>query len=69
MGNTCPLQLFRRIYQLHNIVMITIWIDDYLVVMAYVNQYYLDTFACLEIDANLLMLINITWLINMLNST
>jgi hypothetical protein len=28
--------------------MITIWIDDYIVVMAYVNQYCLDTFACLE---------------------
>jgi hypothetical protein len=25
--------------------MITIWSDDYLVVMAYVNQYCLDTFA------------------------
>jgi hypothetical protein len=50
-------------------VVITIWIDDYLVVMAYVNQYSLDTFACLELDANLLMLINVTWLINMVNST
>jgi hypothetical protein len=50
-------------------MMITIWIDDYLVVMTYVNQYCLDTFACLEIDANLLMLINVTWLISMLNST
>jgi hypothetical protein len=49
--------------------MITIWIDDYLIVMAYVNQCWLDTFACLELDANLLMLINITWLINMVNST
>jgi hypothetical protein len=29
-------------------VMITIWIDDYFVVMTYVNQYCLDTFACLE---------------------
>jgi hypothetical protein len=29
-------------------VMRTIWIDDYAVVMAYVNQYCLDTFACLE---------------------
>jgi hypothetical protein len=48
--------------------MITIWIDDYLVVMAYPNQYYLDTFACLELDANILMLINLTRLINMLNS-
>jgi hypothetical protein len=37
--------------------------------MVYVNQYCLDTFACLELDANLLMLINGTWLINMLNST
>jgi hypothetical protein len=49
--------------------MITIWIDDYLVVIAYVNQYCLDTFACLELGANLLMLINLTWQINMLNST
>jgi hypothetical protein len=49
--------------------MTNLWIDDYLVVMAYVNQYCLDTFACLELDANLLMLINVTWLINMLNST
>jgi hypothetical protein len=45
------------------------WIDDYLVFMAYVNQYCLDTFAFLELDANLLMLINVIWLINMLNST
>jgi hypothetical protein len=29
-------------------MMRTIWIDDYMVVMAYVNQYCLDTFACLE---------------------
>jgi hypothetical protein len=29
-------------------VMITIWMDDYLVVMAYLNQYCLDTFACLD---------------------
>jgi hypothetical protein len=29
-------------------VMLTIWIDDYLVVMAYLNQYCLVTFACLE---------------------
>jgi hypothetical protein len=28
--------------------MITIWIDDYLVVMAYDNQNFLDTFECLE---------------------
>jgi hypothetical protein len=40
-------------------VMTTIEICDYLVVMAYVNQYRLDTFACLELDANLLMLINL----------
>jgi hypothetical protein len=33
----------------------TIWICDYLVVMAYVHQYRLDTVACLELDANLLM--------------
>jgi hypothetical protein len=49
--------------------MITIWINDYIVVMIYVNQYCLDTFACLELDVNLLMLIYGTWLINMLNST
>jgi hypothetical protein len=49
--------------------MMTIWIDDYIVVMVYVNQYYLDTFACLEYDGNLIMLSNRTWLINMLNST
>jgi hypothetical protein len=29
-------------------VMITIWIDGYIVVMVYDNQYCLDTFACLE---------------------
>jgi hypothetical protein len=29
-------------------VMITIWIDDYIVVMVYDNEYCLDTFACLE---------------------
>jgi hypothetical protein len=50
-------------------MMITKWIDDYLVVMAYVNQYCLGTFACLEYDANILMSINLTWLINRLNST
>jgi hypothetical protein len=38
--------------------MITIWIDDYIVVVAYINQYCLDILACLESDANLLMLIN-----------
>jgi hypothetical protein len=43
-------------------------IDDYIVVMVYYNQYFLDTFACLEYNANLLMLINGTWLLNMLNS-
>jgi hypothetical protein len=48
--------------------MITIWINDYIVVMVYVYQYCLDTFTCLEYDANLLMLINRTWQINMLNS-
>jgi hypothetical protein len=42
--------------------------DDYLVVMAYVNQHCLDTFACLVYDGNLLMLINLTWLNTMLNS-
>jgi hypothetical protein len=47
----------------------TIWIDAYIIVKAYVNQYCLDTFARLESDANLLMLINLTWLINILNST
>jgi hypothetical protein len=40
--------------------------DDNLVVMVFVNQYCLDTFTCLELDANILMLINLTWLINML---
>jgi hypothetical protein len=40
--------------------------DDYLVAMVYVNQYCLDTFACLKYDANILMLINLTWLINVL---
>jgi hypothetical protein len=49
--------------------MITIWIDDYIAVMVYINQNCLDTFACLEQDANLLILINRTWLINMLKST
>jgi hypothetical protein len=43
--------------------------DDYFVVMAYVNQYCSDTFACLEKDANLFILINLTWLNNKLNST
>jgi hypothetical protein len=43
----------------HNIVMRTIWIDDYIVVMAYVNQYCLHAFACLEEDANLLVLIKL----------
>jgi hypothetical protein len=43
-------------------------LDDYIVVMVYDNQYCLDTFACLEQDANLLMLINGTWLINLLNN-
>jgi hypothetical protein len=32
----------------HNTVMRTIGIDDYIVVTAYVNQYCLQTFACLE---------------------
>jgi hypothetical protein len=50
-------------------MMRTIWIYDYLVVMAYVNQYCLDTFACLELVANFLMLIRLNWLINMLKST
>jgi hypothetical protein len=49
--------------------MITIWIDDYLVAMAYDNQYCLDTLACSDYDANILMLINLTWRINMLNSS
>jgi hypothetical protein len=40
--------------------MITIWMDDYLLVQAYVIQYWLHTFACLEWDANILMLINLT---------
>jgi hypothetical protein len=34
--------------QLHNTEMITKWSDDYLVVVSYVNQCWLDTFACLE---------------------
>jgi hypothetical protein len=29
-------------------VMITIWIDDYIVVMVYDNQYCLNTYTCLE---------------------
>jgi hypothetical protein len=37
----------------------TILIDDYIVVTAYVNQYCLHTFASLEEDANLLMLIKL----------
>jgi hypothetical protein len=37
--------------------------------MVYVNQYCLDTIACLEYDVNLLILITLTWLINMLNRT
>jgi hypothetical protein len=49
--------------------MITIWMDEYLVVMAYVNQYCLDTFACLDYYAKLIMLINLTWLNNMLKNT
>jgi hypothetical protein len=49
--------------------MITIWSDHYVVVMAYVNQCWLNTLACLKYDANILLLINLTWLINMLNST
>jgi hypothetical protein len=43
--------------------------DDYLVIMIYVNQYCLDTFSCLEEDANIFMLINLIELINMINST
>jgi hypothetical protein len=38
--------------------MIIVWVDDYIVVMAYDNQYCLDTFTCLEYDADLLILIN-----------
>jgi hypothetical protein len=34
--------------------------NDYLVVMVYVNNCCLETFACLEYNANLLMLINRT---------
>jgi hypothetical protein len=40
-------------------VMRTILIDDYIVVTAYVNQYCLHTFACLEEDANHLLLIKL----------
>jgi hypothetical protein len=43
--------------------------NDDLVVMVYDNQYCLDRLHVLEYNANLLMLINGTWLINMLNST
>jgi hypothetical protein len=43
--------------------------NDYFIVMSYVNHYCLDTFACLELDTNLLMLINLTWLINIIYST
>jgi hypothetical protein len=41
-------------------------VDDYLVVMAYDNHIVFDTFACLAQDANLLMLINLRWLITCL---
>jgi hypothetical protein len=43
--------------------------NDYFVVMVYGDQYCLDTFAYLDSDANLHMLISVTWLINMLNNT
>jgi hypothetical protein len=33
--------------------------DDYLVVVVYVNQYCFDTFACLDWNANLTMLVNL----------
>jgi hypothetical protein len=49
--------------------MITKWSDDYLVVMVYVNQYCFGTFTCLEYDANILISINLTWLIIQLNNT
>jgi hypothetical protein len=35
----------------------------YFVVMVYDNQYYFDTFTSLDLDANILMLINLRWLI------
>jgi hypothetical protein len=38
-------------------------VDDYFVVMAYDNQIVFDTFACLDKNANLTMLINLRWLI------
>jgi hypothetical protein len=37
--------------------------DDDFVVMVYVNQSFFDTFACLDWDANIHMIINIRWLI------
>jgi hypothetical protein len=41
-------------------------VDDYLVVMPYDNHIVFDTFACLDLNANLLMLINLRWLITCL---
>jgi hypothetical protein len=40
--------------------------DEYFIVMGYFNQYCFDTFACLDYDANLCMLINLRWLITCL---
>jgi hypothetical protein len=40
--------------------------DDYFVVMVYHNQFCFDTFACLDQDANLLMLIYLRCLITCL---
>jgi hypothetical protein len=34
-------------------------VDDYLVVMPYDNRIVFYTFACLDLNANLLMLINL----------
>jgi hypothetical protein len=40
--------------------------DDYFVVMVYVNKYHSGTFAFLDKNANLPMLINLRWLITCL---
>jgi hypothetical protein len=41
-------------------------VDDYFVVMAYDNHIVFHTFACLDYNAILTMLINIRWLITCL---
>jgi hypothetical protein len=40
--------------------------DDYFVVMVYDNHYCFDTFVRLDEDTNLLLLINLRWLITCL---